>query len=121
MISDAQLMRVSLIISVIGIIALFLIVQFIEPAKVRVSEIDDSMNGQIIATEGMIKEMTKMGGNFFITLYDEKDIAVVMFKIQAEKNDFVYQMKNGDWIRVEGKVAIYRGDLEIIAENIKKL
>jgi DNA/RNA endonuclease YhcR with UshA esterase domain len=121
MISDSDLMKISLFISIIGVIALFFIVQFIGPVNVEVVDITREMDGQIIVTEGMINSIAKNDGNFFFSIGDGEEIDVVMFESIAKKNDFIDQIKEGDLIKVKGQVSIYRNELEIIAEEISKI
>ncbi len=65
---DKTLMKISLIISIIGVIALFLFVQFTEPIKINVSRIDDSMLGQNIELSGRIESFSTRDGNVFFLI-----------------------------------------------------
>lgn len=120
MISDSRLMKLSLAVSVIGIVVLFFIVQLTEPLVVKITEINEAMNGQNIITNGTVSSFFTKDGNVFFTLSDNGEIKVVMFKRDAEKIENSYELKNGDKIRVSGKVSIYSDELEIIAERIEK-
>jgi len=121
MISDSQLMKLSLAIAVIGIIILFFIVQLTELLVVRITEINEAMSGQNIITEGKVSSFSTKEGHIFLTLSDEREIKIVMFKDRAEENEIAYELKNDDKIRVEGKVSIYRDELEVIAEKIERI
>ena len=116
MISDKSLAWICLGITVVGIVILFFIVQLIEPLTIEPGEINRGMDGQAVVTEGSISSFTEKDGNVFITLNDE--LKVVMFKSDAE-DSIVYDLKNDDRIRVEGRVSIYRDELEVIAEKIE--
>lgn len=120
MISDSHLMKLSFAVAVLGVVVLFFIVQLTEPLAVRIVEINEAMSGQSVITNGTISSFSTKDGNVFLTLSDEKEIKVVMFKKDAERNN-IYQLKDGDQIRVNGKVSVYRDELEIVAEQIENI
>ena len=120
MISDSQLMKLSFAVAVIGVVSLFALVQIIEPLNVRLADINEAMNGQMITTEGTISSISTTKGIVLLTLYDSNEIKVVIFSKEAEKNN-AYELKLNDRVRVEGKISIYENELEIIAEKIGKL
>jgi exonuclease VII large subunit len=120
MISDSQLIRLSFAIAVAGVVVLFFVVQLTEPLAVRIVEINEAMSGQSVITNGTVSSLSIKDGNIFFTLSDEEAIKVVIFKKDAEKNE-AYQLENGDKIRVEGKVSIYRDELEIVVEKIENI
>lgn len=119
MLSDSQLMKLCLTMSVIGIIALFFIIQSIEPLELSVPEITQAYVGREVITSGDISSFAVNDGNIFIDLVDvNSTISVIMFKKDA---DVAYAFKKGDKVSIIGKVAIYRNELEIIASSIKKI
>lgn len=117
---DKALMKISLIISLIGVVALFLFVQFVEPAKTAVSRIDDSMLGQNVELSGRIESFSAKDGNIFFILNDNTGkIKVVMFERDARRTTDVYALADQMNVSVTGKISLYRSEFEIIASTIK--
>lgn len=117
MISDDSLLKASVILSVTGIAALFALSFLLEPQKVTPDEITSEMIGNIVEVSGVVDEISIKEGNIFITL---GVMRIVMFKKQASRDPVVYDIENGNKITVRGKVSIYKGELEVIAEGIKR-
>jgi len=108
MISDRTLLRICIIISIIGIISLFFLS---EPKSVYLIEVDDSMIGQVIDVSGSASSVSiTENATFFILSDSSSSINVVSFS-PLSINEF-------DNVSVTGKVDIYRGKIEIIANNV---
>ncbi|MBI2233374.1 MAG: OB-fold nucleic acid binding domain-containing protein [Candidatus Aenigmarchaeota archaeon] len=118
MISDKKLIYISLIISMVGFLSMVAITMAIEPRYVSVSQITSEMTGQEITTRGIIDSYFTNEGNVFITLKNRTSVKVVMFSREAGKQPWVYDLRKGDSIAVEGKVQIYKNELEIVADKI---
>ena len=117
---DKTLMKISLIISVVGLVALFVFVQFTEPSKVSISQISDSMLGQNVEVSGLIESFTTKNNNVFFTLDDGTgNISIVMFESIARKNPEVYALKDQIRVSVTGKISLYKSELELIASSLK--
>src|SRR3989344_1493993 len=120
MYSDKFLIKASFLMAVVGIVLLFIFVQNIEPLEAEIKDIEDSYVGKSVRIEGIINSIDygKDGETLFLTLSDEnKDIKIVMFR-----NDLENMKENltiNDRITVTGEVALYNGDLEIIARSIE--
>jgi len=112
MLTDQKLMQLSLTIAIIGIIALFFIVQSIEPRQVSISELSSSSVGEFVIISGKAGDVYNNGGTLFFSLSnDDRSIKVVMFQSSLE-------IEQGALIEVTGKVALYENELEIIASSI---
>ena len=121
MYSDKFLIKASFLISVIGIVLLFIFVQNIEPLEAEIKNIDDSYVGKSVKIQGNIDSLGygKEKETLFLTVSDEnKDIKIVMFKNNLENMKENLTINNK--IIVTGEVALYNGDLEIIAKRIEK-
>jgi len=122
MYSDKFLIKASLLISVIGIVLLFIFVQNIEPLEAEIKDIDDSYVGKSVKVEGIIDSIgyDKDKETLFLTVSDEnKDIKIVMFKKDLE--NMHQNLSISDNVIITGEIALYQGDLEVIARNIKKV
>jgi len=121
MISDSQLFKLSLSLSIIGIILLFFVVEYIIfPSNVKISEIDQSYLGKDVIVTGKVVSYTSKNKNYFITLEDDKEIKLVMFERDA-KNTIINEIKENEKVMVKGEVNDYRGELEIIIKDIERV
>ncbi len=117
MISDKSLMKLSLAMSITGIIALFFITQVTEPAETSIDEISDSMAGRNVAVHGTIGSIMENNGNIFITLANSSKIGIVMF--ERDIKNVNKNLTAGMNVTVIGKVAVYKGILEITAKSVE--
>ena len=103
--------------ALIGIAALFFIVKFQQQNTVKISDLEQ---GQIERITGMINSVyiSKDGHTFLKVTDSSGEISVVAFK---SSNIDTYNLEIGDQISVLGRVEEYKGSLEIIASEIKKI
>ncbi len=121
MVSDLFLQRISFIITIIGIILLFFIVQNIEPEKIMIKDIDESIIGSYVSVSGIVKSV-KITENVFFSLCDSDScIKAVVFEKIAKKKPEAYNLRNMDKVVLSGRINLYNNELEIIAEDIKIL
>ena len=111
-----NIIKISITVAIIGIIALFFLVRYQEQNTVKISELKQ---GQIERITGMINSLyTSKDGHTFLKVTDSSgEISVVAFK---SSNIDVYNLDVGDQISVLGRVEEYKNELEIIAKEIKK-
>ena len=108
---DESLLKLSIITSLIGIIMLFFAIQLIEVKTVKISDITENMSGEKVTVYGYVISVYEKNGNMFLKIRDEKEINVVVFN-----NHF--DIEKDDYVKVEGKIDVYKNKLEIIAESI---
>ena len=119
MYSDKFLIKASFLMAVVGIVILFIFVQNIEPLEAEIKNIDDSYVGKSVKVEGIIDSIGygKDKETLFLTVSDKnKDIKIVMFKKDLE--NMHQNLSVSDNVFIMGEVALYNGNLEIIARNI---
>jgi len=122
MISDDSLAKFSLALTIVGIVALYFVVQNTEPVRLEISDISHAMVGNHVALNGYINKMAWRGDNLFITLENNgSSIKVVMFSRETKKFSGLRELEKGDEISVVGRVGEYKTELEIIAEKIEKI
>jgi len=112
-----NLIKISITIAIIGIVALFFIVKYQQQNTVKISDLEQ---GQIERITGMINSVyVSKDGHTFLKVTDSSgEISVVAFK---SSNIDVYDLEIGDQISVLGRVEEYKGSLEIIAKEIRKI
>ena len=112
-----DILKISIAIAIIGIIALFFITQY---NTENTAEISDLKIGQIERITGMVTSVyNSKDANVFLKVADNTgEISVVVFK--GSNIDEAYELEVGDQISVLGRVEEYKKQLEIIAKEIKR-
>ena len=119
MISDKDLLKISIIAFVIGLALLFVIGQQSLTKRLSVSEIKENMIGEKVSVRGFV-ESPQIKESLFMSIIDENNsntkINVVMFNPPKDLT-----LKAKDLVLVNGEINIYRGELEITATKISKV
>ena len=107
--------RYSLIWALIGIFILLLVSEFYEPNLISVVGVAEN-SGKIVKVRGILEKANYYDTvNIFRLVDNTGSIKVVTF----EKPDRI--LKQGDFVEIKGKVTVYKGELEIIADVISCL
>lgn len=110
---DKLLIRISLIWSVLGILFLLLVAEYSEPSRINIIEAEGNI-GKIVVIVGEINSFSSKPTVTFIDVKDKTgEISVVSFD--------KLQRPSCSSIEVTGKIDVYKGDLEIVADKIKCL
>ena len=123
MVTDEELRKLSLFFSIFGLIGVLVLAYFTTPIEVRLEEVTEEMLGKYVLVKGEVKRMKwSEDGHVFLTLGNENiRLKVVIFASRASKLKDLRELESGDSILVKGRVSEYRGELEVVAEDIKKL
>ncbi len=109
---DKTLIKIALAWSLAGLFALILLASFSEPAEIKISEMEQNA-GKTVVIFGTV-ENAKYGKTSFIELSDATgNTTAVIFDNPENKT------KAGDYIGIKGKIQVYKGDFEIIADEIR--
>ena len=112
-----NILKISVLIAILGIVALFFITQY---NKENIVEIDDLKIGQVERITGMVTSVyVSKNDHVFLKVADNTgEVTVVAFK--NSNIDTAYELENGDQVSVLGRTDEYKGELEIIAKEIRK-
>jgi DNA/RNA endonuclease YhcR with UshA esterase domain len=112
-----DIIKISITVAIIGIVMLFLTVRLSQQNTIKIADIS---LGQVERVSGMINSLyTSKDGHTFIKLADTSgEITVVAFK---SANIDVYGLNMGDQVSVLGRVEEYKGEMEIVASEIRKV
>ena len=111
---DKKLTKLSLILSLVGLILIYYITTVIEVKAFAISDIDKSMIDRDVKVSGEIANVIKTDKVLILLVKDESSsISVVSFDPEE-----IPKIKEGQFIEVTGKVALYKNKLEIIADSI---
>ena len=110
-----NIFKTSLTISLLGILILLIYTENITLPTKNIQNITNKDVDKQIKIIGQVTRLTDLPGLMILDIKDNTEqITVVVFKeekLNINKNDF---------LEIQGKVAEYRGELEIIAEKIIK-
>lgn len=110
---EKTLLKMALICSLIGLVALFLISSTIKIGETEISKISGS--GDYVLVKGLVTQVTKTKESTIIQLQQENKIDVFLF------TDSLIDVAEGNFIEVKGKIQEYEGKNEIIADEIRLL
>jgi len=112
---ESNLIKISLILSLVGIVILILISDKIKIKDYQINELSKEVLEKEVTVSGKIVNIKETPGLEIITISDNtKPIKVVLFKDENK-----IQLKKGQEIEVTGKLKIYQKDFEIEAKEIK--
>ncbi|MBS3149099.1 exodeoxyribonuclease VII large subunit [Candidatus Woesearchaeota archaeon] len=111
---DKKLTKLSIIVSILGLILVYYASIKIEIKSYDISQIDKSMLDKDVKITGKITNIVKTKTVLILNVKDESaSITAVSF----DPGDI--NLKEGQEIEVTGKVALYKNKLEIISDSIK--
>jgi aspartyl/asparaginyl-tRNA synthetase len=109
---ETTLLKIALICSLIGLIALYFI-----STKIEVKDYKPILNkniGEDVKLIGIVTKITDKGNVVFIEVNQQNPITVVLFT-----EDDNLKLNSGDNVEVIGEVQEYNGKNEIIAQKIR--
>jgi hypothetical protein len=106
---EKTLLKIALVFSILGIIALFFISQNVKLTSSTILEED----GKYLV-EGEIQRITQRDKVTFIDLQREDPLTVVLFK------DYPVDLHKGDYIEVSGKASKDQdGEMQLIGNDVR--
>ena len=106
-----DILRLSLILSIISLLILATISVFIEPPETSISSINPSDLGKPVKIIGKIVEDSQYSTVRILKISDGSEIIVpIFFELQNE-------IQEGDTVSISGKVQLYNEQLEVIPSN----
>ena len=110
--NESFLLKIALVVSVLGIVFLYLISTQIELNDTTIEKITSGSVEDKVSVTGLVTSVKQSGQTTFITLSQTNDVEVVVFS----KN---LSLAAGDVVKIIGKVQDYNGKKEIIADKIE--
>lgn len=110
---ESLILKIALICSLVGLIALYFISSKIEVKDYKPSLLNKNI-GEDVRLNGVVTKITDRGNVVFIEVSYKSPVTVVLFT-----DDDNLKLKNGDNVEVVGEVQEYKGKNEIIAEKIR--
>ena len=110
---ENTLLKIALICSLIGLIALYFISTKIEIKDYKPNILNKNI-GEDVKLLGTVTKISDKGNVVFIEVNQQNPITVVLF---SDNNNL--KLKNDDFVEVIGEVQEYNGKNEIIAQKIR--
>jgi len=117
MLKEKHLLACSLLFSAFGIALLFCTNAMFEPVQQQISEINGESVGQSVLIKGVVKWAMQKDGFVLFELHDGKTITAIKFSPSEQERQAATK---GNFVEVIGKVQVYRNELEIVAQEIRK-
>ena len=119
--NDKYLLRLCLFCSILGLVILFIGVQYVEAKVISIGEISEDEIGALVSVEGRVYSSYYNGEHLFFTLKDDTGkIKIVIFENSIKRLKInPGEIRNGVKMGIEGEVKKYKGELEILPERIQ--
>lgn len=109
------MLRLALICSLVGIIALFFISENMEIKEKNINEINKDNIGEDIKIKGIVSKSTDKGKIILLDIVQPETVTVVLFK------DSDFNISTGTKVEITGEIDEFNGQLEIIGNEVKTL
>jgi len=115
MMQEYRLLAIALIWSVAGLMILLLLAIYAEPQQLQIAGLETEI-GKIVAVTAEVESVSYKEDTFFMTLSDNTGkIKTVFFGNPSS------EIIRGDSVAVKGKIQLYRGNLEIVIQELRCL
>jgi len=109
------LLRLALICSLVGIIALFFISENIEIKEKNIDEINKDNIGEDVRIKGIVSKSADRGKIVLLDIVQPETITIVLFK------DHDFNISTGTKVEITGEIDEFNGKMEIIGNEVKIL
>ncbi len=118
MLQQETISAIALCVSLTGIVMLFAFAESLEARQVQIGEIDEALLGWHVKINAKILSSYQLDSTVFLQLYDGTGkIKAVLFKPSKQQQELIGK---NTFASFEGKVQLYKNELEIIVEQVKE-
>ncbi len=125
MLDKDQILTIAVIVSLVGISSLYLFSSQQTTRRVSISEIDETMTGTRIRTEGFVSQISWFSWTVVLTLKESnhtEDITVVFDRDMADDlGEDKREIRSGAKLKVEGKFEEYDGKLDLSEDSVLRV
>lgn len=122
--NEKHLFKIAICCSIIGLIAVIIASLYIEPQTAVISSLSGMNEGDYVKIAGNVTNVRQTPKAAFVDVADTTGaVTLVAFNDDAgfvKKEALPEGLQRGDSIAAEGKISIYNGKTEIVAELITK-
>tara|TARA_Y100000310_G_scaffold298572_1_gene332614 strand:+ start:4636 stop:4995 length:360 start_codon:yes stop_codon:yes gene_type:complete len=116
---ESLLLKIALITTLLGIFVLYVVSDNIKIKELSLDEINDEAIGNMVKVLGKVERVTELDKVTFIDVSQPSTAKVVVFR-EKEKDDTL-GLEQDDYVEIIGKIEDYEGEMEIIAERIRRV
>jgi len=109
------LLRLALICSLAGILALFFISERMEIKEKNINEINKDNIGEDVRIKGIVSKSSDKGKIILLDIIQPETITIVLFK------DSDFNISTGTKVEITGEIDEFNGKMEIIGNKVKIL
>jgi DNA/RNA endonuclease YhcR with UshA esterase domain len=118
MMRDSELLKISFLISTLGLGLLFFVSSKYDESLVSISQIDyDSVGNRVTVAGEIFSKRNHRDGHIFLKLGDTTgNISIVLFNplVESLEKELLACLEVGEHLLVKGRVEEYRGALEVV-------
>ena len=108
--------RLALATATAGVLFLFLLSLVLEPVEASIAEIDESMQGLTVSVSARVDSVLHKETFVIFTLNDGTGkLKVVVFNPSNEQRQL---LQRNNFVSVEGKIQVYKNELEMVAKSV---
>jgi len=109
---ETTLLKIALIVSLTGLVLLFLVSDKIDISESNVEKITRGNVGEVVKVSGLIESIRTTDAVTFLTIEKTGEIKVIVF----EKLDY---LEEGMYVEVVGEIEEYKGEREVIGNALR--
>jgi DNA/RNA endonuclease YhcR with UshA esterase domain len=117
MLGERHVAIAALLCGALGVLLLLLLHNAVEPREISIRQINASMVGTRVSVEGKIEWVIEKDS--FVLFLLGRGAKIKAIKFAPTKNERALAKKDS-FVRVVGKVQLYRNEVEIVAEEIRQ-
>jgi len=116
---ETLLLKIALASALIGLFALYIISDNIAIKEITLDEIDKERIGNTVKISGRVNKVTELDKVTFLDITQPVTTKIVVFR--EKEKDEALELEQDDYIEIIGKIEDYEGEMEIIAERIRRV
>ncbi|MCX6799064.1 MAG: OB-fold nucleic acid binding domain-containing protein [Candidatus Diapherotrites archaeon] len=118
MLDETAIIKISIAAAAAGIALLFAAQYFFEAKEIWVSDVNVQIAGETVLLHGKVDSAFRKGNALFFQLNDGSGkIKGVVFNPDEKESGL---LQKNSFVAVRGKIQLYEGAPEIVAENLEK-
>jgi len=116
---ESTLLKISIIITFIGIAFLYILTDNIEVAEKTIDKITIEDADEYVKLAGIISRITETEKVYFMEMTQPQTISIIVFK--GKDNETELNLQKGNSVEIIGKIDEYEGKMNIIGNRVRKI
>ena len=116
---ESTLLRISLIITFIGIAFLYILTDNIEIAEKTIDKITIEDADEYVKMAGILTKISETDKVYFLEMAQAQAISIIVFK--GQNNETKLDLQKGNSVEIIGKIDEFEGKMNIIGNRVRKI